>query len=47
MTTKRKTNSKAQSKSKDSVDKKIVNIYLRKCCVDASDIFKKIYDAFN
>lgn len=40
-------NSKIRVAFKDTVDKKMVNMYLRKSCVDASDIFKKIYDAFN
>lgn len=39
-------NSKIRLAFKDAVDKKMVNMYLRKSCVDAGNIFKKIYDAF-
>jgi DNA-directed RNA polymerase II subunit RPB3 len=40
-------NSKIRLAFKDSLDKKMVNMYLRKSCVDAAELFKKVYDAFH
>ncbi len=38
--------SKIRLSFKDTLDKKMVNMYVRKSCVDAADFFKKVYDAF-
>ena len=39
-------NSKIRLAFKESLDKKMVNMYVRKSCVDAAEFFKKVYDAF-